>query len=134
MSVIVKWYGKEIQNLIDRAALSGITAAAISVENEIIKKIDVMKIVDTGRYKGSISFKTKLLKSSAINPIDNLISEPKEFQALIGTNLFYAPYLEYGHKQGSKYISPRPAIRLAWDGIKGKLDRIFTLQFKKIFK
>jgi HK97 gp10 family phage protein len=133
MSVEMKWYGNAVQKLVDKCNYSGLTAAAITLENAIVKKIDSMDIIDTGRYKGSITYKTRLLKDnvkSPATPADGVQLNPKPFEAVIGTNVSYASYLEYG----ARGRAPRPAIRRAWDEVKNNLSNVFTLQFKKVFK
>jgi hypothetical protein len=129
----LKWYGNEVHDLIDRALLSAITAAAIETENSIVNEIDRQKLVKSGRYKGSITFKsfTDNDVGSAYEPQDAVQQRPKKFEAFIGTALIYARRLEFLPKKGG---APRAAVRKGWDNIKNKLDRIFTLQFKKIFK
>jgi hypothetical protein len=132
--VILKWYGQAVSNLLDKANLSGITASAISVEDAIVKEIERQEIVKTGRYKGSITFKSFLLNSEPTAPAtgkDTLVSKPERYEAIIGTNLVYAPKLEYVSKKGGV---PRAAIRKGWDSIKNKLEFIYTQQFKKIYK
>jgi hypothetical protein len=133
LTINYKSNSKNVLNIIENANYAGLTASAITMEGAIVNKINNMNIVDTGRYKNSITYKTIKSKSKASNSQDDLNSVAKPLEALIGTNLSYAPYLEYGHKQGKRFVAPRPAIRRAWDETKGKLDRIFTLQFKKVF-
>ncbi len=133
MSTEFKWYGDRIQKLVDKAGLSGLTASAISVENAVVKEIERQEIVKTGRYKGSITFKTRNVKSEVRSPAkseDGVASNPKKFEALIGTNLVYARKLEYVGKKGG---APRAAIRRGWDSIKSRLEMIYALQFKKVF-
>lgn len=128
MSTTLKWYGKEVQTLVDKSIYSGLTASAITLEGEIVKNIRSMRIIDTGRYMGSITYKT--LKDNDLSKSKygvNSIAE--KFQALIGTNVSYAGWLEYGT---SKKL-PRPAIRKAFDSSKQLLQTIFQGQFSKIF-
>ena len=127
----MKWYGSQVKNKLDLASLSGLVAAAITLENEIVKNIHGMGIIDTGRYVGSITYRAYKEKDAVGSPAqasDGVQSIPSKWEAFVGTNVSYAPYLEYG--AGGR--PPRPAIRKAFDESKGKLISVFSRQFAKM--
>lgn len=65
--------------------------------------------VDTGRLRNSITYATTSYQSPAnANPPDyQLQGKPAENEVVVGTNVEYAPYVEYGdmnHKVGKKHF------------------------------
>ena len=81
--------------------------------------------VDTGRLRNSITYKTKKQKSSPQSPAkgsDGVRGTPTEAQVFIGTNVEYAPYVEYG-AQG------RPARHMIKNGVGNHVD-----EYKNILK
>lgn len=55
--------------------------------------------VDTGRLRGSITYKTKRKGSSPESPAtsgDGVQGRVKDAEVIIGTNVEYAPYIEFG--------------------------------------
>jgi HK97 gp10 family phage protein len=129
----VNWYGEEISKKMDIAILSGLTASAITLEAQIVKKIEAMHIVDTGRYVGSITYRTYNGSDEVRNPADGdngVQSKPTQYEAFIGTNVSYAPMLE----RGSGGRSPRPAIRQAFDESKELVQEVFSKQAKKMMQ
>ena len=128
----MNWYGEEVTKKMDIAILSGLTAAAITMEAQIVKKIEDMHIVDTGRYVGSITYRTFQSADSPRNshniPEDSVQSKPSQYEAYIGTNVSYAPYLEYGNRGRA----PRPAIRRAFDESQELVKDVFSKQFQKM--
>ena len=129
----MNWYGEEVSKKMDIAILSGLTAAAITLEGEIVKKITEMKIVAIGRYRGSITYRTYNGGDEPKSPADGdngVQSKPTQYEAFIGTNVSYAPYLEFG----SKGRAPRPAIRQAFDESKELVQEVFKKQFQKMMQ
>lgn len=130
----MKWYGEEVKNKFELATLSGLVAASITLEGEIVKNIQNMNIIDTGRYMGSITYRAYKSRSYAKNPDDAVQSIPEKFESLIGTNVVYAAHLEFGHHAGKTFVPPRPAIRRAFDESKQKIQNVFVAQAKKMLK
>ena len=136
----MKWYGEQVEGKFNIASLAGLEAAAITLEKAVVDKIYDKDIIDTGRYVGSITFRAYGGKQSKVKPDkkgithqeDAIITIPKADQAIVGTNLHYAPYLEYG----AAGRPPRPAIRQAYDEMKasGKCQDVYEKQFRKMFK
>src|SRR4030067_1110661 len=127
----MKWYGEQVKTKYELASLSGLVAASITLESEIVKRIREMNIIDTGRYMGSITYrayKERDLARHPAHPGDGVQSLPDKWEAIVGTNVSYASFLEYG--AGGR--PPRPAIRKAFDESKDKLISAFTRQFVKM--
>ena len=70
----VEWYGKEIEQKLEQAVKAGLTASVIFVQSDAKLRCPV----DLGRLRNSITYQ---------------ISKEK---ALIGTNVEYAVYVEFG--------------------------------------
>jgi len=104
----LKWYGDQVLSKIDQAVLSGLTAAAVEVEARAIKHCPII----TGRLSGSINYKVE------------------KDEASIGTNVEYAPYVEYG----ARGRAPKSFLRRSADELKPRINKIFNDQFKRFLK
>jgi HK97 gp10 family phage protein len=74
------------------------------VRSEVVNNIDEMEIIDTGRYKNSIDYDV----------------DKEELVVRIGTNVEYAPFLEFGTIK----MAPRPALRLGFYESEKKINEI----------
>ena len=86
--------------------LVGLTKAATIVEGSAVAKCPV----DEGRLRDSIT------------------KEINEDYAIVGTNVEYAPWIEYGTKK----MSAQPFMRPAIDENKSKIKRMFKKEMRKI--
>lgn len=105
----LKW-DESVVEKIDRAMKVGLTACAMQVQSQAKSLIKEKKIIDTGRLLNSIEYK--------INK-DN---------AIIGTNVEYAIYNEFG----TKFMPPRSFLREGLDLVKPDLQPIFTESWNKV--
>ena len=71
----IKWYGEEIERKIVEATLKGLTKGALAVQGQA--KL-LCPVGETGHLRDSIIYKVA------------------KDEATIGTNVEYAPYVEYG--------------------------------------
>jgi HK97 gp10 family phage protein len=106
----LKWYGDQVLSKIDQAVVSGLTAAAIEVEAKAVKHCPI----DTGNLVGSINYDV----------------DPALFEATIGTNVEYAPYVEYG----ARGRAPKSFLRRSADELKPRINKIFNDEFKRFLK
>ncbi len=93
-------------------------ALGLAGEGNAIKEITNMKAVDTGRLRNSLTFATAegtgnpngqsgaKAETSDYTPL----ATPEEGAVYIGTNVEYAPVIEYGSKKGH---APRPFLKTA---------------------
>lgn len=68
---------------------------------------DLTPVGETGRLKNSMTYTTRKVKGKTIRTIpqdDGTVKETKEavttdtdFAVIVGSNVHYAPYIEYGH-------------------------------------
>lgn len=89
--------------------------------------------VRTGRLKGSISYATGFTKSATTSPAtaaDGIEHDGSENTVLIGSNVEYAPYVEYGTKRQSAQSYLR---RAAYSASKD-IPKVFAEAFQKALK
>lgn len=106
-----KWTDIKWDDAMLAAARKGLVEAGIILEGEVVNWCPV----DTGRLKGSITFATSSLRTLAKSPAQqpDAVSEPDDDYTLhVGTNVEYAPYVEYGTK---RFPTGQPFLRPAMD-------------------
>jgi phage gpG-like protein len=97
MSIDSKWYGAENMKLYEDATKAGLTACAIDLQGQA--KVILTQFPRVGvdaRLRNSITYKVGGGGGDAESNIDGVRTDPKEFEAIVGTNLFYASYVEHG--------------------------------------
>lgn len=126
VSIEVVNLGEVLESLEEEVNTSGdelrkaIIETALFIEREAVNNINIMRAVDTGRLKNSIHTEAKGLNSyrgSAANePGDEKFSvNPKdEFEAIVGTAVEYAKYVEFGLGTNRRK-GERPFLRRARD-------------------
>lgn len=104
----VKWYGDKIESEADDLLKKSLLVSAIQVQGKSKQLLTDYPAVDTGRLRNSITYKIG---------IDN---------ATIGTNVEYAPYVEFGTVK----MKPRSYLRRALDEERKSIIDIFQKYFK----
>ena len=95
----IEWYGDKVIQSVENAKRGGLEAASLIVEADAKLRAPV----DLGNLKGSITHKVT-----------------SDEEAKIGTNVDYAPYLEYGtHK-----MAAQPYLRPALDSNKARIEKM----------
>jgi len=152
----------ELKDVLNNQAMqAGLEAVGQVLEGQIVTNIKTMKIVDTGRLKNSITYKTKTKQKG-----EGLDSSPADNEVLIGTNVKYAPYIEYGtplhpvlvlddpskaKTEASRNLSlwakrkglkirgwimlggpPKSFVRSALDQWRSKINDVFAASYKKV--
>lgn len=102
-----------VREISERRKLA-LTEAAIQLEGEIVSRTPV----DTGHLRASISHLAPLGKSDEGG--DRLAGFSPEDSAIVGTNVEYAPYVEYG----TRYQKAQPYMRTGFAAAKNDMDRI----------
>ena len=116
---------------IEVAEEKSLIESAILVQDSASKKARV----DTGRLRASISYSVNGENSEGWStvpesqPDDHDVKSGKSF-AIVGTNVEYAPYLEYGTKRSKA----RPFLRPAYDESKATIKKIFKTNLGKVGK
>lgn len=101
--------GKDYPEAIDNAIEGALVKAGAMVERQAA----ALTPVDSGRLKGSVTYATKKERSDVRSPASpsDAVSKPGDKWTLyVGTNVEYAPYLEYGTVRTRKQSYLRPAL------------------------
>lgn len=103
----------DFENLnVQKAISDGIQSALVGLGLIGVTQARLMCPVDTGKLRASITWKTKkeqgnTARTSVEISSDEIINTPeKEGVLIIGTNVEYAPYVEYGSE--TRNILPQP--------------------------
>lgn len=124
-----KWHGKKVMSVTDQAKIKALTAGALVVHGAAVN----LSAIDTGNLRGSISYTVDnavygqdsgggkaASKDQYIKPTSD------KDAAYIGTNVEYAPFLEFGTSK----MDAQPFLRPALDNNKAKVARLM----KKIIR
>ena len=148
--VIFKDNSPEVLKKMEQAIEAGLTACAMTVHEQAV--LLAKGIVDTGRLSDSITYK---VGNKTVGK--GLETEVKEGEAIIGTNVFYAPYIELGtgvyakngdgrktpwtyfNERKNQFFTtigykPRPFLRPAFDAVGKSLNAIFNKEYNRIMK
>lgn len=85
-------------------------------------------LVIEGAAKENVHVITGTLRRSIHTALET--STPTSATALVGTNVEYAPYEEYG----TRYRPPHPYLRLAFDEKKGEAQGVIRDAFKTLIE
>jgi len=129
MAKFKTWNGTKIASATEAQAQKNVVTAALYLVGAIKKVITRKRIVDTGRLRSSINYITNF--GSVPFGRDTVKASPKEGNkaiAHVGTNVFYAPYHEFGTSRG---IQPRPYMRPAFKESITKIRKLLNKGFGK---
>jgi len=118
-------YDKALDKAIERL----LVGAGIAIEGDAV----VRTPVDTGRLRGSITYATKKERSRANGSATakDTVSTPSQKWTLhVGSNVEYAPYIEYG----TKYMQKRPFLRPAMMRHRGTVKRLMKKEIQEALK
>jgi HK97 gp10 family phage protein len=103
----------EIPEQADKAIKAGVDRTALAMETDAKNKLKADGHIITGRLRASIHAELKPLKSFSYsdnkgNQFDGSIEEEfdDKLEAIVGTNVFYAPFIEFGtrHFSGDSFL------------------------------
>lgn len=126
--------------LLREAQENSLSTVGILLEGEVISRAN--ENVDTGRHKGSVTWKTVSAgsdiqpdSSGKVWPGDEQSEPQGPDEVHIGTNVEYAPHLEYGHRtKGGGFVPAYPHFRRAFDENKQRVSDLFTKAFRSFVK
>ena len=118
----IKW-----DDALRAAAIRGLVKAGIIIEGQAVR----LAQVDTGRLKGSITYATKTARSNAKNQEDGVSVPSDDYTLHVGTNVEYAPYVEYGTRRNKK---KQPYLRPALDIQRTNAEVAFAQEISKELK
>lgn len=125
----------DIVKAIQRATDQGLTAGAEMIESEAKRIITENKSVDTGRLRGSLSYTVNGGATQKFQPVpesesDDPIKGGKKNVAIIGTNVFYGKFIEFGTSR----MKERPFLRPAYDQSVTRIKALFRALYAKAVK
>lgn len=95
---------------IEQAINKGVTNALVGLANIAVTQAKSIVAVDTGRLRNSITWKMKGQqgRTSANDESDTITAPTDNLQVAFGTNVKYAPYVEYGTERmtAQPFIAP----------------------------
>ena len=98
--------GNNYDSAMDKAVEAALTQGGIILERDAVAMVPV----DTGRLKGSITWKTREHSGQSMTDAD-AVSRPNRAWVLhVGTNVEYAPHIEYGTVRMKAQPYLRPAL------------------------
>jgi HK97 gp10 family phage protein len=127
-SRVVANIDKERPEKMARAVKAGLTAVGIRIEGEAT----LLCPVNTGRLRGSITWATGWNGSKTRAPSDmrDAVEMPTRDNVVhIGSNVEYAPYIEYGTRKPKRMA--KPFLRPAFDDNRQTIKDIFAMQINK---
>ena len=95
---------------IDLGTEKGLIKAAIMVQAQAKALADFSQGYQTGRTRASISYKTTTASDG------DLRVSPKDKEAYVGTNVDYAPHIEFGTRKQAAQPFLRPAVGVLGGG------------------
>jgi len=112
------------------AARRGLVKAGIVIEGQAVRLVPV----DTGRLKGSITYATQSARSTPSGQAgsDDGVSSPTDDYTLhVGTNVEYAPHVEYGTRRNP---TGQPYLRVALDIQRVNVETAYAQEISKELK
>jgi hypothetical protein len=112
---MAKWTDIKWDDALLKIAEKGLVEAGIIIEGQAV----ALCPVDTGRLRGSITYATSKFRTMVSMPAKpgDEVSEPgDDYTLYVGTNVEYAPYMEYGTcrrnmETGQPFLRPAMDIK-----------------------
>ena len=125
----------DVIKAIERATQQGLTAGAEMIEGEAKRTITENKSVDTGRLRGSLSYSVSGSAPIGLEPVgesqsDDGVRKSTKKSALIGTNVYYGKYVEFGTEKAKG----KPFLRPAFDANVTKIKALFRGLYARAVK
>lgn len=123
----------QIDMTLNRYDFDGITEKAVlKLAAKTTAQAKALAGVDSGRMRNSIMYRSSIAEggfnTSGGERADKEITvKPAKFTAYVGTNLFYAPYQEFGTRRMAPHPFLRPAILWA-SGQAGKNEIVAMIR------
>ena len=112
--------GKDYDSAMDKAIEKALVTAGVILERQAV----ALTPVDTGRLRGSITYRTQRKESRLDAPAtakDQVSRPARKWTLHVGTNVEYAPHLEYGTVK----MGAQPYLRPALNAEKNNILRDF---------
>lgn len=111
---IVENHTEEVKEKMQKAIETALKAVGTQAVAHAVEEITAVGAVDTGRLRSSIT------------------SEVEDKTVYLGTNVYYAPYVELGHRtRNGGHVAARPFIKPAIEKNQSEYRQIFEEALKK---
>jgi hypothetical protein len=131
VTTTVRWDG----DIIKRRAQALMSKSTFEIGLFVEGQAKLLSPVKSGRLKGSIH--TKSWDGQQTEPLksEDAISQPSgTFDTHVGTNLEYAPYIEYGTLRSEAQAYLRPALDIAYGRVPTIVERNGKIYFEEYLK
>ena len=135
MSITFKDNTDKVLSALEKAIENGLTAIGMTAEGHAKRKITDYPAVDTGRLRNSITYALSGKKAAISSYKDNdgnvynydgTAPKDEEKAVYIGSNVFYAPYVE----RGTSKMTARPFLNPAATDHNDEYKRIMEAALK----
>lgn len=125
----------DVIKAIERATEQGLTTGAEWIEGDAKRKITENKSVDTGRLRGSLTYSVSGGLIQGFEPVpesmpDDPVRKSTKKSALIGTNVYYGKFVEFGTEKAKG----KPFLRPAFDQNVSKIKALFRGLYARAVK
>lgn len=125
-------YKDDVLNAKDKAIEKALQMIGLQMEGRAKETITEKEAVDTGRLRGSITYATQKEHSTGSPPAkgsDYSAGSVDKNKVAVGTNVEYAPYIEFGTYK----MASRPYLRPTLEGHMEEYKNILKSQLKDEF-
>jgi hypothetical protein len=131
VSTTVKWDGDKIRERAKALMSKSTFEIGLFVEGQA----KLLSPVKTGRLKGSINTSSwDGQETSPANSEDKISKPSGTFDTHVGTNLEYAPYIEYGTVNSEAQAYLRPAVDIAYGRVPTIVEKNGKVYFAEYLK
>ena len=116
----------DYDSALNKAVESALTVAGIILERDAVARTPV----DTGRLRGSLTWKTRDHSGQGMTDAESVSRPNRSWVLHVGTNVEYAPHIEYGTVR----MKAQPFLRPALNHRKNDILRDFGKWVEKCLK
>lgn len=133
MTTTFEWKGDKVLAAMEQAKAKALLGAAVIVHGQAVE----LAAVDTGNLKNSLSWTTggkvgglNSVGGTPASPGDGVNASQDEDTAYIGTNVEYAPHVEFGTSKAAAQPYLRPALDVMEADVKRYIREIIADHLK----
>ena len=121
------WKGSQLERAVKAVTERNMRKAVLTLEGKAKRTATDMKVVDTGRYRASITssvsdgFNTSGKAVTSSDTVGNVDGTRTIVRGVVGTNVEYAKEIEFGTSR----MGARPVLRNAFESSKKRIAKIF---------
>jgi len=122
------WEGNRVKTDADKGLAASLFTIGLIVEGQA----KLLCPVDQGRLRGSITTQSNAQStpvSGAATSADQIAAPREDLEVVVGTAVFYGPYVEFGTVRSNA----QPYLRPAFDNAQGRSTRIVVSGMRREF-